>query len=142
MADASAEGLDVLVMASSNRRVDALNDAMQTRIVGARDPADELTIRWDDAGGGTAERTVGVGDLVRTRRNNYDLATTKGAPVVNGATWEVTHVRALPPPQTNRPTERRQIHQHSCPKALRAHPPTTGTTGRAGPAGTDHNLQW
>ena len=87
------EGRDVLVLAGSNRRVDALNDAMQARIVGARDPADELAIRWDDAAGGTAERTVGVGDLVRTRRNNYDLVTTKGAPVVNGATWEVTHVR-------------------------------------------------
>ena len=89
----SQEGRDVLVLASSNRRVDGLNDAMQARLIGARDPADELTIRWDDPAGGTAERTVGVGDLVRTRRNNYDLVTTKGAPVVNGATWEVTHVR-------------------------------------------------
>ena len=74
----SQEGRDVLVLASSNRRVDGLNDAMQARLIGARDPADELTIRWDDPAGGTAERTVGVGDLVRTRRNNYDLVTTGG----------------------------------------------------------------
>ena len=93
LAEDYTQGLEVLVMASSNRRVDGLNDAMQARIVGDRDPADELAIRWDDAAGGAAERTVGVGDLVRTRRNDYGLVTSKGAPVVNGATWTATHVR-------------------------------------------------
>lgn len=87
------EGRDVLVLAGSNRRVDALNDAMQARIIADRDPDDELVIHWDDDAGGGQHRTVGVGDRVRTRRNDYGLATTRSEPVVNGATWEVTHVR-------------------------------------------------
>ena len=88
------EGRDVLVLAGSNRRVDALNDAMQARIIADRDPDDELVIHWDDDAGGGQQRTVGVGDRVRTRRNDYGLVTTRSEPVVNGATWEVTHVRA------------------------------------------------
>ena len=86
------EGQDVLVMAGSNRRVDAFGDAMQARLIRDRDPVDELVIRWDDDEAGSRERTVGVGDRIRTRRNDYQLVTTKGATVVNGATWEVTRV--------------------------------------------------
>ena len=91
LAAAHADGQDVLVMAGSNRRVDTLNDAMQARLIGDRDPADELVIRWDDETG-SRERTVGVGDRIRTRRNDYERVTTKGAAVVNGATWEVARV--------------------------------------------------
>ena len=91
LAAAHAEGQDVLVMAHARRRVDTLNDAMQARLIGDRDPDDEMVIRWDDDEGG-GERTVGVGDRIRTRRNDYDLVTTKGMTVVNGATWEVTRI--------------------------------------------------
>ena len=45
------------------------------------------------------------------------------------------------PPQTNRPTEGGQVHQHGRPIPLRPHPPATCFTGRAGLAGTDHQLQ-
>ena len=77
-------------MAHARRRVDTLNDAMQARLIGDRDPADEMVIRWDDDGGG--ERTVGVGDRIRTRRNDYALVTTAGMTVVNGATWQVARI--------------------------------------------------
>ena len=42
-------------------------------------------------------------------------------------------------PNTHRPTERRQIHQHRCPKALRPHRPATALTHRTGLAGPDHH---
>ena len=92
LAAARIAGRDVVVMAGSNRQVDALNDQMQARLIAGRGPADQLVIRWDDEAG-SHERTVGVGDRVRTRRNDYDLAASKGGPVTNGAIWEVTHVR-------------------------------------------------
>ena len=38
------------------------------------------------------ERRIGPGDRIRTRRNDYDLVTSKGLTVVNGAVWTVTHV--------------------------------------------------
>ena len=44
-------------------------------------------------------------------------------------------------PNTNRPTERRQIHQHHTPITLRPHQPATGPTHRPGLTGTDHQLQ-
>ena len=53
---------------------------------------DELVIRWDDGPDGST-RTVGVGDRIRTRRNDYGLVAATRAPVTNGAAWEVTHVR-------------------------------------------------
>ena len=93
LAAVHADGLDVVVLAGSNRRVDELNDAMQARVVGDRDPDDEMGIRWDDGEGVVYARTVGVGDRIRTRRNDYDLVTSRNEPVVNGATWGVTHVR-------------------------------------------------
>ena len=92
LAAAHAEGQDVLVMAESNRQVYVLNDAMQARIIADRDPDDEVVIRWDDGPDGST-RTVGVGDRIRTRRNDYDLVTATGAAVTNGATWNVTHVQ-------------------------------------------------
>ena len=93
LAAGHADGLDVLILAGANMRVDELNDAMQARIVGEREGGDELVVRWDDDEGVAYERTVGVGDRIRTRRNAYDLVASRNEPVVNGATWEVTHVR-------------------------------------------------
>ena len=48
---------------------------------------------------------------------------------------------AFPSPQSYRLAERRQIHQHHAPIALRPHRPATRFTGRAGLAGPDHHLQ-
>ena len=48
---------------------------------------------------------------------------------------------SFPPPQTNRPTERRQIHQHHAPIAVGPHPAPTTVTDRAGSAGPDHHHQ-
>ena len=92
LAAAHTDGQDVLVMAHARQRVDTLNDAMQARLIGDRDPGDEMVIRWADDDGGGGERTVGVGERIRTRHNDYDLVTTKGMTVVNGATWQVARI--------------------------------------------------
>ena len=93
LAAAHTDGQDVVVMAHARQRVDTLNDAMQAPLIGDRDPADEMVIRWDDNDdGGGGERTVGVGERIRTGRNDYDLVTTKGMTVVNGATWQVARI--------------------------------------------------
>ena len=52
-----------------------------------------------------------------------------------------TRPAPFPPPQPHRPAERRQIHQHHRPIALRPHPTTTHLTHRTGLTGTDHHPQ-
>ena len=91
MIDASHQGEEILVTAATNAHVDQLNDQMQGPIIGERDPGLERRITWHD-GRVERSRTVGVGDLVRSRLNNYQARTHKGRPVVNGATWTVTAV--------------------------------------------------
>ena len=93
MIDASRQGEEILVTAATNAHVDQLNDRMQGPIIGERDPGLERRITWHD-GRVERSRTVGVGDLVRSRLNNYQARTHKGRPVVNGATWTVTAVTA------------------------------------------------
>lgn len=93
MIDASRQGEEILVTAPTNAHVDQLNDALQARIVGERPPDQERRITWHD-GRVERSRTVGVGDLVRTRLNNYQARTHKGRPVVNGAVWTVAAVTA------------------------------------------------
>ena len=91
MIDASHQGEEILVTAATNAHVDQLNDQMQGPIIGERDPGLERRTTWHD-GRVERSRTVGVGDLVRSRLNNYQARTHKGRPVVNGATWTVTAV--------------------------------------------------
>ena len=89
-AQAALDGEEILVTAHSNAAVDQLNDALQARIVGPRDPDTEYALRWDDDGGQPRERRIGAGDLIRTRKNWWEGRTSRGRAVVNGATWTVT----------------------------------------------------
>ena len=89
-AQAALDGEEILVTAHSNAAVDQLNDALQARIVGPRDPDTEYVLRWDDDGGQPRERRIGAGDLIRTRKNWWEGRTSRGRAVVNGATWTVT----------------------------------------------------
>ena len=91
LADAYNDGQDVVVLARLNQDVDDLNNEMQARLVDRRDPGDELVLTWEADGGG--ERTIGVRDRIRTRRNDYQLMTNKRRSVLNGSVWTVTEIR-------------------------------------------------
>ena len=86
-------GEDALVLAATNGTVDWLNNQLQQRIVDKRDPTDEIGLGWTDGYREHRSRTIGVGDLIRTRLNDYQLQTSARRPVLNGSTWTVLQVR-------------------------------------------------
>lgn len=88
-AQAALNGQEILVTAHSNAAANQLNDALQARIIGARDPATERVLRWND-GVRLRERRIGEGDPIRIRKNWWNGCTSRGRAAVNGATWTVT----------------------------------------------------
>ena len=91
LADAYNDGQDVVVLARLNQDVDDLNNGMQARLIDRRDSGDERVLTWEADGGG--QRTIGVRDRIRTRRNDYQLMTNKRRSVLNGSVWTVTEIR-------------------------------------------------
>ena len=93
---AETRGADVLVSVATNREADDLNTAVQDLLAQDRNPdAAEVILHWTEkATGDKQTRRIGVGDLVRTRRNDWGqhTSTSNGGPVLNGDVWRVTGI--------------------------------------------------
>ena len=73
--------------------MDQLNAEMRARLYPDRDPTGEWSETWEDDGT-DQELRIGIGDLIRTRKNWSQGRTNWGRAVVNGATWTVEAITA------------------------------------------------
>ncbi|WCZ35910.1 AAA family ATPase [Corynebacterium heidelbergense] len=85
-----AAGLDSVLIAGDNDTVDALNRAAQSRRVAAGEV--NASGRSCRLGGGVSPQQGFVGDVIITRRNDYELVTSSGEPVRNGQRWVIDAV--------------------------------------------------
>lgn len=96
--EAETRDADVLVSVATNREADDLNNAVQNLLAQDRDPdGPEVVLHWTEkATGESLTRRIQVGDLVRTRRNDWGRHTSSsnGRPVLNGDVWRVTGIEA------------------------------------------------
>ena len=95
---AETQDADVLASVATNREADDLNNAVQALLAHDRDPdGAEVVLHWaDKATGEKRNRRIGVGDVVRTRRNDWGqhTSTSNGGAVLNGNVWRVTGIEA------------------------------------------------
>lgn len=84
-AEARSDGGSLMVMARTNRQLDNFNDRARAHLRGTGE------LKGPEAPIGNLN--IAVGDEIVTRRNARWIVTTNKSRVINGARWEVTHIR-------------------------------------------------
>lgn len=113
---ATGEGMDAMMLAGTWQDAEALALSAQQWLVSEGRVDHRVTIALgdvDEHGVNRARPTVaGVGDLVMTRANDYQLRTDQGDTVRNGNTWRVERITA-PEDSGSHQAERRVLLQRT-----------------------------